>query len=155
MWRVIRLLLVALLSTAPCSAPATAAQAETSAEEIQKQTGQKEPRKARVRVRVLLLDPKSKQPPRPLPKAMVKIVGEEGAPPDTDEEGMTPSLIISPRTITLVVQPSGAEPCPLELTVKQGPQTVTVLVELSPDLKCTLRQTPAPAKGKRPSRSSE
>jgi hypothetical protein len=132
-------ILIVLVSMASLTESATVvAQGEESTKETQKQRENTEPQKAGLRIRVLLVDPTKKQSPQPLANAMVKIKGEEDSY-ETGEDGKTPTLIILPGEIPVVIKPIGADPCIVNISVKEGTRIVTVLVEILPKVKCTLQ----------------
>ena len=136
MWRTATVM--ALFSMVSLTAPATAAQQEKSREEAQKKTESTESKKASVSITVLLVDLKKKQSPQPLANATVKIKGEEHSY-ETDKDGKTPTFVILPGAKTIVIRPSGADPCnDVDVSVKEGNQVITVLVEM-PSVKCSLQ----------------
>jgi len=97
-----------------------------------------EPQKASVRVSVVGVDPSRQPPTYPVESATVKIKGEEDSY-ETDMDGRTRTVVILPGQKAIIVRPSGADPCNVDVVSKEGSQTVTVLVEMSPKIKCTLQ----------------
>ena len=86
----------------------------------------------------MLVDAKKKQSPQPVENATVKIKGDEDSY-ETGKDGKTRTLIILPGKKTIVIRPSGADPCnDVEVSIKEGNQVVTVLAEM-PTVKCSLQ----------------
>jgi hypothetical protein len=129
--------LAALVMVAPLTATATAAQRKDSSKEPQDETEKTEPKKASLRIEVLVVDPEKKELPQRVENATVKIQGEEESY-TTGKDGRTQSFTVLPGTKTAVIHASSAT-CSVEIPVKEGRQDVKVLVEKLPEVKCTLQ----------------
>jgi hypothetical protein len=130
--------LVAMASHAV--AGATAQQGPPSAAEDKKKKSEEEKgSRATLKVRVVLVDSERKQAPQNAENATVKIKGEDEVY-KTAKDGTTRSVAIAPGVKTLIVRVSGANPCnDVTVSVKEGAQLVTVLVQQVPEVKCILQ----------------
>ncbi len=129
-------LMVLLLMASPIET-ATGAQRKDSSKETQENTQETEPKKASLRIEVLVVDPEKKSSQR-VEDATVKIQGEEESYA-TGKDGKTRSFTVLPGARTVVIHVSSVKPCSVDLLVKEGHQDVTVLVEMLPKVKCTLQ----------------
>jgi hypothetical protein len=129
--------LMVLVLMAPLVEVANAAQQNNSSKETQDKTEKTEPKKATLRIEVLVMDPESKQSPQHVEDATVKIAGEEESYA-TGQDGKTQSFTVLPGVKTAVIHASGAT-CSVDITVKEGRQDMKVLVEKLPQAKCTLQ----------------
>ena len=118
---------------------AMAAQGEKSNRESKVKSDSGKSKKASLQIEVRAADSGSKQPPQPSKEAMVKIIGEEDSY-TTDEKGKTQRFATMAGAKKLIVQPFGAKPCTLDVLINEGRQDLTVLVETSPKVTCTLEQ---------------
>ena len=139
-WRFMRCTatLMALVLMASPIETATAAQRKDSSKETQDNTEKTEQKKTSLRIAVLVVDPEKIQSPQRVKNATVKIQGEEESYA-IGKDGKTQSFAVLPGAKTLVIHVSGVKPCSVDLVVKEGHQDVTVLVEMSPKVKCTLQ----------------
>jgi len=125
-------------ATAQRGSPIAAEDKARKDDKAKKTEGEKGSR-ATLTVRVLLVDSERKQAPQNAENATVKIKGEE-EPLKTAKDGATRAMPIAPGMKTLIVRVSGANTCDdLTLSVKEGVNRVTVLVQQAPELKCVLQ----------------
>ena len=96
-----------------------------------------EPKKASLRIEVLVVDPEKKSSPQDVENATVKIQGEEESYA-TGKDGKTQSFTVLPGAKTVVIHVSSVT-CNVDVPVKEGHQDVKVLVEKLPQVKCTLQ----------------
>ena len=134
--------LVAMASHATATAAAGQQGSPEAAEQKAKKTEGKGGSQATLKVRVLLVDAERKHAPQSVENATVKIKGGEDSY-KTAKDGTTHAVPVEPGVKTLIVRVSGANPCnDVTVSVKEGEQVVTVLVEQVPEVKCSL-QAPA------------
>ena len=135
-------ILMALVLMASPIETTTAAQRKDSIKKTQENAEETEPKKPEpkrtsLRIEVLVVDEKVESPRR-VENATVKVQGEEESY-ETGRDGKTQNFTVSPGAKTVIIHVSGAKPCSVNLSVKEGHQDVTVLVEMLPKLKCTLQ----------------
>jgi len=139
-WRFMRCTaaLMALALMAPSIETAIAAQQKNSSKETEDKTEKTEPKKATLRIQVLVVDPEKKQ--SPVENATVKIQGEDPFYV-TDNDGKTETITVLPGAKTVIIQVSSVS-CSVDVPVKGGNQDVKVLVEKLPEVTKPCRLQP-------------
>lgn len=132
------MLIVPMVSLTELAAAAQREDSRKEAPENIKNSELKKPMSTTLTIEVLLVDPEKKQLRHPAQAATVKIQGDEESYP-TDEDGKTRRLSISTGAKAIIIQPTGAKPCSVDVSVKEGNHTVTVLVENLTSVKCSLQ----------------